>query len=576
MNTQLTLYTLLLITLNCTCARAQNCIPSAITTLDANGVRATLTTGGDLWWDGSNAGYVVTNEANSPNGKQTNMMFAGGFWMAGRDPGGSIKMAAQKYGRASGWFDYQPGPLSPDGTDFGNCQDWDHFFRVNRQDVDDFLARWEAGTATAADIPASLAGWPATGNPHFAATHGFALPNNPGGMAPFWDENLDGVYNPLDGDYPAFCGETAVWWVFNDNRVHQQSASVNNLQVEVQVMAYAVAADDDVLHRTTFYDYTIINRGSEDLRDAHAGLWVDVDVGCFTNDGLSSDFERGLFYAYNQVENEGETCDGGIVTSDSMRPVNIYQFVGESLAEEPLGNAGRSFTALMDNPLGTPPPDFLPPFTPEEYLNVLSGKTTTGRPMTRRGLGNSVMGGDTTRMAFDGGLTDDGIPWRLCDILPTSGLWFNGVYALGPFDLPAGQAGHFTLAVSSVFGVDYDENCPDTEPVLAAADTIQNYFTNSCSRAFLTDVVSPVAPQEIGLEVFPNPTSEVVHFRLPGNMRIAEVVLYDLTGREAGRIPGSGESLMLNVAAEKLAKGVYLYRLRTAAGEVTAGTIIVR
>ncbi len=575
MHTIRTLLTLLIYIALCTCVRAQECIPTATTTLEANGVRATLTTGGDIWWDGQNGGYIVSDEPNSPNGKQTNMMWAGGFWMAARDPGGNIKLAAQRYGRASGSFDYQPGPLNPDGSHFGDCADWDRFFKASRVTVDAFRSAWQAGTVTADNLAPQIAGWPASGNPFFAQVHGFELPGSSGGLAPFWDENRDGVYNPLDGDYPAFCGDQAVWWVFNDSRVHRQTGAPNILQVEVQVLAYAVASADDLLHRTTFYDFKIINRGSEDMLDAHAGIWVDPDIGCFLNDDVASDAERGIFFAHNQTGLPEENCGAGVVSADSMRPATIFQFTDEQLSTTPLGVEGRSFVATIDFPLGTPPADFTDPSLPEEYYNLLSGLTTTGRSLTRRGIGNTPMG-DTTRMAFDGGPMQNGLPWRLCEALPGSFLVFTGVYALGPFDLPAGQSGTFSLAVSTIFNLEYPDNCPDDTPILAAADSVQAFYDNNCLRSMLSDLVYPATATELGLEVFPNPATAAVQVRLTTNDYIATLSLYDLHGKQVTTLAGSGPNLSVDLRSAGLDPGAYIYRVQTAGGSVATGRVVVQ
>lgn len=253
---------------------AQNYIPTALTTLEGNGVRALLGTGGDLWYDTENyRGYDVWYAGDSLTGRRTNTMHAGGLWFAARDTSGTYKAVAQQYGRIAGGFDFEPGPLHPGGEHFGTPEEWDRFFKVRRASVNTFRELWASGALTVDNIPPEVKGWPAVGNPYFTASEGLELPNNPsGGLAPFWDENRDGWYDPLDGDYPAFCGEEAIWWVMNDNRVHRNSQVSDPLLLEIQVMAYAVPSTNDVLHRTTFYEYKIINRSEEPLLDIRTGL----------------------------------------------------------------------------------------------------------------------------------------------------------------------------------------------------------------------------------------------------------------------------------------------------------------
>lgn len=65
------------------------------------------------------------------------------------------------------------------------CQIYDRHWKVNRQEVLDFIS---SGTTTA-----DIISWPGNGN----------STNNEGHyLAPFYDNNSDGIYNHLDGDYP--------------------------------------------------------------------------------------------------------------------------------------------------------------------------------------------------------------------------------------------------------------------------------------------------------------------------------------------------------------------------------------
>jgi len=57
-----------------------------------NNVRARLTTGGDVWWDGNNARYVVPKVP--PGQPEISSIFAGAVWLGGVDDGGSLKVAA--------------------------------------------------------------------------------------------------------------------------------------------------------------------------------------------------------------------------------------------------------------------------------------------------------------------------------------------------------------------------------------------------------------------------------------------------------------------------------------------------
>lgn len=279
-------------------------------------------------------------------------------------------------------------------------------------------------------------------------------------------------------------------------------------------------------------------------------------------------------YAHNR-SGEPTDCVTSDFQTDSFRTVNIFQFLGEQLPDGPLGLAGRSFSHEDQVVIGQFDV-FVTPGTARQYHNLLSGLTTRGKPITRDRWG-SVGAGDTTQMIFDGGLSDEGEPWLMCNYFGNVSVpYLNIVYSLGPFDLAPAEAGTYTLAVSTIFDVDFDEYCPDTTPIFAAADYIRDYFKESCRSEVLTAITNQMARSVPEVVVYPNPSSDLVHFRLPDGSRIAEVVLYDLAGREAGRGAGNGHQLTVDVSGWRLSPGVYCYRLRTEAGLNTAGRVVVQ
>ncbi|TXF91239.1 T9SS type A sorting domain-containing protein [Neolewinella aurantiaca] len=568
--------------------RATDCInPTATAELDVNGVHALITNGGDLWFDGQNGRYEVTAAEDSPGENPVVAIFAGGLWLGAKDPGGGLKVAAQQYGRGfsdEGFFDYFPGPLTEDGAPAeGDCSDWDRLFKINRTSVDVFLAVYEEALAEgnlpipANRIPLEVLGWPATGNPEFESVYGFALPDTPQGLAPFFDVDLDGMYNPRLGDYPLFCGDQAIWAVFNDaGAPHANSNTPTQLQAEIHLLAYAFASEDSVLHRTTFYEYTIINRGQEDALELYAGHWIDSDLGCFTNDLMGSSPEHELFYIYNQDGTDPETCEGFVEGYGNTAPVNIFQVVssdvggGNPAVEDPLMS---SLMNVYNAAVGSPLPATTSPATSDEYYNYLTGRWRDGHPVTRSSLGYDTVG-DTTLFVFDGGEIEDGL-WRQCNV-PAEIADVRQVYSTGPYNLQPGAVTSFTLAVTTIFGVDYpDGSCPDTVAIFAAAQGIKDFYDDSCTSSVLSDTNAPQSPQAIGLEVFPNPTAGELSFRLPGTTQISEIELLDATGRVVAKFTGTGHQQSVDLRQARLAPGLYLYRVGLEGGKTAAGRVVV-
>ena len=107
--------------------------------MSINNVRARLTTGGDVWWNGTDGVYVVPKVPATET--PVSSIFAGAVWLGGVDPAGNLKLAAQTYGRNGGDFDFWPGPLNPTTGTVNQdvCANWDRFFTVLGENIQEHL-----------------------------------------------------------------------------------------------------------------------------------------------------------------------------------------------------------------------------------------------------------------------------------------------------------------------------------------------------------------------------------------------------------------------------------------------------
>lgn len=555
---------------------AQDCetLPSATIDLAVNGVSARLTTGGDLWWDGQEGKYHVSLSEEYLGDTTLSAIFAGGLWMAGRDSDGVIKVSAQQYGRNVERFDYLPGPLRTDGLAFGNCTDWDRFFVANQEEIQEYLSDYDPDTPGSIPIPDRIAGWPATGNPFFEEIHGFSLPEAPHPMAPFWDEDADGIYDPRKGDFPLIAGEEAIWCVFNDAvfGVNRDSYSTPIL-AEVHLMAYATVSEDSDLHRTTFYDYSIYNRGQADIVDFYAGHWIDTNLGCRFDDLPGSIPAQNLFYIYDSKKTDSNFCNPDTIPTNGPSPVNIYQVVNTNIDE--VSNIEDPLMHSMISPI-LPLFDGLPalrlPSRPEEYYHVLQGRWADGQPISRGGIGYHEQS-DTTLFAFDGGLHDS-VPWLSCNWgYPINfSDFYQEIYSTGPYYLKPGEVAQFTLAVTTTSDMVFpDAVCPDREAIRTVGSKIKTFYDENMSTSVLTSTFDQPVTRSLDLRIFPNPTSGEITFELPMKRRIKEIEVLDFFGRvhRTIRAVGNRTTFDLNLPA-----GTYVYRVTTGEGEILTGKLI--
>ncbi|NJO86622.1 MAG: hypothetical protein HC821_00610 [Lewinella sp.] len=456
-----------------------------------NNVRARLTTGGDVWWNGDDGRYVVPKP---PAGvTEVSSIFAGAVWLGGRAPGGDLKVAAQDYGRGTGAFDYYPGPLTSEGTvEADTCARWDRFFVVSGNSIRTFLALYntalENGTLPldVADIPRDILGWPSESNPYFFDINGFDLPAPfTGGLAGFWESGTeDGIYDPTMGDYPVIeirgCTEAPqfademTFWIYNDaGNIHRQSGTPTQIRMEIQVQAFAYATSDDI-NNMTFQRYKLINRAQEDLLDTYFAMWVDPDLGCYTDDFVGSDTTRSIAYVYNTDEldgTNGTTCDQGVPTYRDEVPILGVIIPGLDEFGEEIGMS--SFIYLNNSQPGNPPPGTRDPQTREQYYNVLQGIWPDGSLLEFGGDGYDE-GTLATRYAFTGA-PNDANGWSMC----TANLGIGDrrtVQASGPFTLQPGAVNELIIGV--VWVPDQVYPCPSLRRLFLADDIAQDLFDN--------------------------------------------------------------------------------------------------
>ncbi len=468
----------------------ENC-DNAITQIDQaiNNVRARLLTGGDVWWDGTDGRYVVPKV--SPGLPEVSSIFAGAVWLGGVDPAGNLKLAAQTYGRSNGAFDYWPGPLNPETglTDQESCAKWDKFFVVKGESIEQHIRNYERSVVEGVpydpdDIPKDVKGWPAKGNEFFFEVHQFDLPNTTQGLAGFWDQDGDGNYNPDLGDFPVIeirgCldepqfPDEMIFWIYNDaGNIHAQSMG-DAIQMEIQVQAFAYATNDEI-NDMTFQRYKLINRAVESIDSMFFAMWVDPDLGCYTDDYIGCDTTRSLAYVYNEDAIDGQTgcvCPLGVNTYCEEVPILGVDYFRGPLDENGNELPMSSFTYYNNGGVGSPEFGTTDPENAQEFYNYISGSWKDGSPFT---FGDDAyQDGEPIKYAFTD-TPDDPRGWSMC----SEGLAFGDrrtLQASGPFRLDPGAVNE--LIIGAVWVADQDYPCPSIRKLQEADDIAQALFDN--------------------------------------------------------------------------------------------------
>ena len=324
-------------------AKAAGCSPSTHKTeIDLNNVRALIETGGNMWQDRSSPGGAAYEVPKTDDRSGAHALFAGALWLGGLSPDNQLKLAAVQFRQTGN--DYWPGPLTNDGSAFIDadvCTAYDRTWKTKRNDVARHYGYYQCLEDPNCNVNVEFPGyliptifheWPAIGD--VAAGQDLYI-------APFNDFNGDGDYQPGDGDSPGYdldgtidCkarfredaiplfGDENIWWVFNDNgNAHTESSGLP-IGMEIRAQAFAFATNDEV-NNMTFYNYVVINQGTQTLTNTYFGQWVDADLGCANDDYVGCDVQRGLGYAYNgDNDDSGSACAGG-ATGYGIQPPAI-------------------------------------------------------------------------------------------------------------------------------------------------------------------------------------------------------------------------------------------------------------
>ncbi len=564
------LYLLLIFSLSTQLSFGQSCDPAtAQMDLNVNNVNARIKNAGDLWWDGADGKYIVPAPQNGE--PEVSALFAGGLWVAGFDPGANLKLAAQTYGAASGQADYWAGYLEETGSTANEtCSDFDRFWETTSEDINSFTEDWQDGTLDN-PIPQSILAWPGNGNPEFFSIHGFELPMTQQGFAPYIDTNADGIYNPNDGDYPYIKdADQGIWWVFNDAGNIHTSSNGDVLRLEIQTLAYAYNSNNPNINNATFYDYKFINRSLENLDSAFVGLWVDPDLGCYTDDYVGCDSTANMGYVYNSDALDGNTscndCQGVNTYCEEIPVVGIKLLKGVTAEENGvLVDRGlSSFFSYNNVSVGAPNPS--PINEPVDYYRALSGVWTDQTPFTVGGNGYNPGSTDYTNYLFHSP-PDDPNGWSMAAENITLGdrrMLLNS----GPFDFAPGQVNSISFVVLFVENVPHPN--PSIDDLLEAGE--------DAAQLFQSVIVNTVEPdiQEVQVNLQPNPMGEEATLSiLNTNEWINQLSIYSADGKLLETVRNVNEQTV-PINRKDRASGLYYYHVTISDGSTASGKFIIR
>ncbi|MBI5540578.1 MAG: T9SS type A sorting domain-containing protein [Bacteroidia bacterium] len=553
--------------------------------ISINNIKAKIYNEGSLFWDKNTR--MASFEVPIGSGKHAN--YASAVWIGARDNAGQIHVAGQRYSDGDDFF---PGPIMDSISYLNEQEKWNRTWKVSKQEIEYHIAHWSDPGYI---IPEVIAQWP--GN---CSTCGSANI-----IAPFYDQNNDGIYSPQTGDYPRIKGDQAVYFIFNDSMAtHTETDGGNKLGLEVHAMAYGFDCNSDsAFWNTIFINYEILNRSTNSYDSTFVGYWTDIDVGDAYDDYVECDVKRGSFYGFNGDANDGA---GLGATYGTNPPALSCTFLGGPYMDSDLSDYGSSGIVngcdesinglnfndgIIDNErLGmsrfmyfqNDGSTLSDPSTAIEYYRFLSGFWKQGTKMTYGGTGyDTSQTAIPANFAFPGSPTTDSCAWGTGGVAQPG--WsiqgnslkdYRGVASAGPYTMLPGDIDQLDLAF--VFGRDYVNPSPlaGVEVMKQRIDVIRDGFINQMSPCgtFGQGVKENNYKEEISL--FPNPASIYFDIKLENNNDLKTLKIYTAEGVFLKQEQFTGNQT--RIFTDNLSGGLYIVKIDTKQGSQFKKVIVVK
>ncbi len=459
--------------------------------LDINNVKADYIADGRLFRSNNDVnlmGYFIPKD----NPKKELTISNGGLMIGGFDENGLLHASSVSVFLADTIKrlenDFLPGPLNIITGEAQNSENWNRIWKVTKSTIDYHKANYQSANYI---VPQEILDWPGNGPVGCSPI-----------LAPFFDRDGDGLYEPHNGDYPIIKGDQAVFFIFNDNGgAHNAIPGGATFKTEIHGMAWARVNSNEYLNNATFLDYTIFNRSSTNYYKVKTGLWLDLDIVSGYSDYLATDTSRNMVYGYNPDS----------VASNGTGSMKLNPVQGLIYLDKKLHSSMPFFDNSIININGFPKNAI----ELNRYLNglwadgtILSYGTTNGRGGTQE-----------TKYAFSGDVCSN-IGWHENDV-PGDRMF---VSSINIDTLKAGGSFDFNVAFVYARG--------DSGVISSACKLkhVADYLQTEFNSGRLTGLNTSTVPEKIN--IFPNPltSQSIIELGQLGDEKF-EIIITDLTGK---------------------------------------------
>lgn len=515
--------------------------------LNANDASAIISDEGFFFNDFQSTvhGYTI------PAGSGVGTFYAASLWAGGLDANGQVHVTAPS-NSSLGWRSSPIADMNSCGTVAYQTASGQSIWKVTRQEVDDHIAQYLQGGY----IPvAAIADWPGNGDVSLGVADQFA---------PFVDQDGDGVYEPLDGDYPDFPGDQVVYVIQNDESYLPQPG---NLGVELHMMFYQFN-DNGYMGETTFLNARVFNRSTISYMDFRMSIYADFDIGYYEDDYFGSDVTNNMIYGYNgDAFDDTNSISPGYAANP---PCQGIMALNHDLHASVTFNNGNVFPTAA-------------PITVAEKYNIMRGLWADDSPMFYGGNGyNAGVTTTETKILFPGDsdplglatngaiINDDWGEYNANGGSPNPPHDRRGVMSISRGDLPAGTSicADFAFVFNGDAANDPYQNVLNVRNIAGALQILYDNSSDFPCGNF-TAFTPEITPVEFN--VFPNPSYGDITVQITNSTDPVIIEVRDVSGRS---VYSEISSVEINKIHLDLPAGIYQVIVQSPHSKVAKSLVV--
>jgi len=498
--------------------------------LDINNISALVNSNGFLFYDLFNNSHF---EVPKGSGKQS--VFDSHIWINGFDDNDSLHLAGELFGNHG--YDYKVGPVASNYSNSNYQIKYNRLWKINKSDVDYHVIHYnDNGYVT----PETIQNWPGNGN----TSNGESAI-----LAPFMDLNGNNIYEPSLGEYPLIRGDQAIYFIFNDDTIHNSTGG-NKLKFEIHGMLYSFNnLSDSALFNTVFLTYKILNRSTVNYHNLKIGIFTDIDLGYQWDDYIGCDSVLNFFYGYNSDDFDGDTNNIMYGAKPPAQGVVILNY--------PINNFMYFFNS--SGALGAPNNNL-------EFYRIMNNQWKDGTPLT---YGNNGYGsGAPTNFAFSG-QPENINGWN--EVIPND---IFGVASLGPFSLSVGDS--ICVDVAFPFARDYTGTNLTSLSLLRQRVQSLKTFYNSQNYYCLSVIqnVSELNNNTNTITFYPNPSEGIFTIYQKEFSNPFCIKIFNVLGKCVLVTKIYENDFPIDISQQS--SGIYYYQTFDKNGNLTKGKLTIR